>query len=63
MNKSKSVPSYNTTSVIEEIHQPGGTLSMTINSLTTSVLKWGHDEELGRWSWLTIRGKIIYIQA
>ena len=48
MNKSKSVPSYHTTSAIEEIHQPGGTLSMTINSLTTSVLKWGHDEELGR---------------
>ena len=30
-DKSKSVLAYNTTAVMKELHQPGGTLTMTIN--------------------------------
>ena len=59
IKKSKSISSYNTTSIMEEIKQPGGTLTMVIESLTTSVIKWGAKDPLSRWSWVTLRGLII----
>ena len=48
---------YHTKPVIPEVNQPGGIISLGLNSTVSTVFKSGKDEVLGRWSWMTLRGK------
>ena len=57
LQHSKSVLSYYTKPIIPELNQPGGVISMALNSTTNKVFSSGKDEPLGRWSWITLRGK------
>ena len=54
---SKSVTAYFTKPVIPELHQQGGVISMALNNTTNRVIKSGRDAVLGRWSWMTLKGK------
>ena len=44
--------------IVPELNQPGGVISMVLNSTTNRVMTSGTDEPLGRWSWITLQGKI-----
>ena len=55
--KSKSVTAYLKHPVTPDLNQPGGVLSMVIGDTTSSVVDQGRDDNLGRWSWVTLRGK------
>jgi len=37
--------------------QPGGTLTLALGKWASRVIKWGHDELLGRWSFLEFVGQ------
>ena len=50
--------SYNSRDISESIYQPGGTTTTVINEYAHRVGGSGIDESmLGRWSWVTLRGK------
>ena len=55
--KSKSVIAHNTQDISREIKQPGGALNMTIGKATSSVVASGKDSRMGRWAWVTLKGK------
>ena len=57
ISHSKSILSYYTKPLVPELHQPGGVISMAIGYTTSRVFSSGKDEILGRWSWITLRGK------
>ena len=57
IKKSKSVASYLKEPVVPTPNQPGGTLSMAIESTASKVLESGKDTNMGRWSWITLQGK------
>ena len=56
---SNSVVAYNCFDIgANKIYQPGGSITTAINQMAHKVIASGVDETLlGRWSWLTIRGK------
>ena len=54
---SKSILSYYIKPLVPELNQPGGVISMALNYATNRVFASGKDEILGRWSWITLRGK------
>ena len=49
ISKSKSVPAYLRHPTVRTINQPGGVISMAIESTTNSVIDSGNDTALGRW--------------
>ena len=56
--KSKCVLAHNHKDISKEIKQPGGVLNMTIGEATSSIIASGKDERLGRWVWVTLKGKL-----
>ena len=55
--KSKSVVHHNTTDITKEIKQPGGVLNITIGDAVASAIEYGGDKGMGRWSWVTLKGR------
>jgi hypothetical protein len=58
-NKFKMLAFRTSTAAIpwEANYQPGGTLTMVIGQWTQNVTQHGSDPKLGRWSWVTVKGK------
>ena len=57
IKKSKSVPSYLKEPTVPIPNQPGGTMSMAIETTASKVIDSGKDINMGRWSWITLQGK------
>ena len=55
--KSKSVVANNTRDISNDTKQPGGVLSITIGNAVSSITASGKDSILGRWAWVTYKGK------
>ena len=55
---SKSCIAYNLQDVESKIYQPGGVITVAIESMCHRVRAAGVDErKLGRWSWISLQGK------
>ena len=47
----KSTIAYNKKDILQEPHQRGGTISISIGKIVHKITDSGVDEDLGRWSW------------
>lgn len=56
-DKSKTITAYHKHPVTPVLHQPGGVMNIALNSTTNTVIKSGSDTIMGRWTWMTLRGK------
>ena len=52
----KSVTSWNKKDINKETFQPGGTISLCKDDLTSRIYRSGADDLLGRWTWVSYRG-------
>jgi len=41
----------------QSTYQPGGTLMLTIGKWANHIINWGHDTQLGQWSYMELMGQ------